>query len=81
MLGGRENVLHFPLVLMSRLSKTESAVSFIVGSLLFLKDPFFPDYFEAYLVKNNIISNYQSGLRNSFSTDTCFIHLLEYIKI
>ena len=35
---------------------------------------------EAYLVKNNIIYNYQSGFRSSFSTDTCLIHLSDHIK-
>ena len=35
---------------------------------------------EACLVKNNIIYNYQSWFRSSFSTDTCFIHLLDHIK-
>ena len=36
---------------------------------------------EAYLVKNNIIYNYQSGFRSSFSTDTCLIYLLDHIKM
>ena len=36
---------------------------------------------EAYLVKNNIIFDYQSGFRSSFSTDTCLIHLLDHIKM
>ena len=36
---------------------------------------------EAYLVKNNIIYDYQSGFRSSFSTDTCLIHLLDHIKM
>ena len=35
---------------------------------------------EAYLVKNDIIYNYQSRFRSSFSTDTCLIHLLDHIK-
>ena len=35
---------------------------------------------EAYLVKNNIICEYQSGFRSSFSTDTCLIHLSDNIK-
>ena len=35
---------------------------------------------EAYLVENNIIYDYQSGFRSSFSTDTCLIHLLDHIK-
>ena len=36
---------------------------------------------EAYLVKNNIIYDYQSGFRSSFSTDTCLIHLLDHIRM
>lgn len=36
---------------------------------------------EEYLVKNNIIYDYQSGFRSSFSTDTCLIHLLDHIKM
>ena len=35
---------------------------------------------EAYLVKKNIIYEYQSGFRSSLSTDTCLIHLLDHIK-
>ena len=35
---------------------------------------------EAYLVEDNIIYDYKSGLRSSFSTDTCFINLLNHIK-
>ena len=35
---------------------------------------------EAYLVENNIIYDYQSRFRSSFSTDTCLIHLLDHIK-
>ena len=35
---------------------------------------------EAYLVKNNIICEYQSGFRSSFSTDTWLIHLSDHIK-
>ena len=37
--------------------------------------------FEAYLVKNNIIYDYQSGFRVSFSTDTCLIHLIDHITM
>ena len=36
---------------------------------------------ENYLTKNNILYEYQSGFRKSFSTDTCLIHLLDHIKI
>ena len=36
---------------------------------------------ENYLTKNNILYEYQSGFRKSFSTDTCLIHLLNHIKI
>ena len=36
---------------------------------------------ESYLVENNIIYEYQSGFRSSFSTDTCLIHLLDHIKM
>lgn len=35
---------------------------------------------ESYLVENNIIYEYQSGFRSSYSTDTCLIHLLDHIK-
>ena len=36
---------------------------------------------ENYLTKNNILYEYQSWFRKSFSTDTCLIHLLDHIKI
>ena len=36
--------MHFPLVLLNRLNKTESAVSLYCRLSLVLKDPFFPDY-------------------------------------
>ena len=36
---------------------------------------------EAYFVKNNIIYDYQSGFRSSFSTDTCLIRLLDNIQM
>ena len=36
---------------------------------------------ESYLVENNIIYEYQSGFRSSFSTETCLIHLLDHIKM
>ena len=35
---------------------------------------------DSYLRENNILYGYQSGFRNSFSTDTCLIHLTDYIK-
>ena len=38
-------------------------------------------HLEAYLVRNNIIYDYQSGFRSFFSTDTCLIHLLDHIKM
>ena len=36
---------------------------------------------ESYLIENNIIYEYQSGFRSSFSIDTCLIHLLDHIKM
>ena len=33
-----------------------------------------------YLVENNIIYDYQSGFRSSFSTNTCLIHILDHIN-
>ena len=39
-------LLLFPLVLMNRLNKTESAVFLYCRFSLFLKDPFFPEYLE-----------------------------------
>ena len=36
---------HSPLVLMKRLNKAESAVFLYCKFSVFLKDPFFPDYF------------------------------------
>ena len=35
---------------------------------------------DSYLRENNILYSYQSGFRNSFSTDTCLIHLTDYIQ-
>ena len=35
---------------------------------------------ETYLRENNILYGYQSGFRSSFSTDTCLIHLNDYIR-
>ena len=40
----------------------------------------FPKVLKAYFYLVKIIYNYQSGFRSSFSTDTCLIHLLDYIK-
>ena len=36
---------------------------------------------EIFLVDNNILYDYQSGFRISYSTDTCLIHLLDHIKV
>ena len=33
-----------------------------------------------FLKKNNLLYEYQSGFRGRYSTDTCLIHLLDYIK-
>ena len=52
-----------------------------VVSKILEKAIYIPVQLEAYLVKNNIIYNYQSGFRSSFSTDTCLIHLLDHIKM
>ena len=30
--------------------------------------------------ENNLLYEYQSGFRDSYSTDTCLIHVLDYIK-
>jgi hypothetical protein len=38
------------------------------------------DQLEVYLSKNNILYEYQSGFRPGFSTDTCLIHLTDYIR-
>ena len=35
---------------------------------------------DSFLVKNNIIYEYQSGFRKSYSTESCLIHLHDYIK-
>ena len=35
---------------------------------------------ESYLVKNNILFEFQSGFRHKYSTNTCLIHLTDYIK-
>ena len=33
-----------------------------------------------FLTKNNLLYEYQSGFRSRYSTDTCLMHLLDYIK-
>ena len=33
-----------------------------------------------FIKENDLLYEYQSGFRGSYSTDTCFIHLLDYIK-
>ena len=33
-----------------------------------------------FIKENNLLYEYQSGFRGSYSTDTCLIHLLDYIK-
>ena len=35
---------------------------------------------ESDLVQNKLLYDYQSGFRQSFSTDSCLIHLLDFIK-
>ena len=35
---------------------------------------------ESHLVQNKLLYDYQSGFRQSFSTDSCLIHLLDFIK-
>ena len=38
------------------------------------------DQLEKYLKEKNLVYEYQSGFRSYFSTDTCLIHLTDYIK-
>lgn len=38
------------------------------------------DQLEEYLVQNSLLYEYQSGFRQGFSTDTCLIHLTDYIR-
>ena len=38
------------------------------------------DQLEQYLVQNSLLYEYQSGFRHGFSTDTCLIHLTDYIR-
>ena len=33
-----------------------------------------------FIKENNLLYEYQSGFRGSYSTETCLIHLLDYIK-
>ena len=35
---------------------------------------------EGYLVNNNLLHEFQSGLRSKFSTDTCLSYLTDFIK-
>jgi hypothetical protein len=35
---------------------------------------------ESFLINNNILYDLQSGFRSSFSTDSCLMHLMDYIK-
>ena len=36
---------------------------------------------EKYLIDNNLLYEYQSGFRKSYSTDTCLINLMDTIKM
>lgn len=38
------------------------------------------DQLEEYLVKRNLLYDFQSGFRHGFSTDTCLIYLTDYIR-
>ena len=35
---------------------------------------------EKFLISNNLLFEFQSGFRSSFSTDSCLIHLIDHIK-
>ena len=35
---------------------------------------------EKFLIDNNLLYELQSGFRNSYSTDTCLIHLMDHIR-
>ena len=37
--------------------------------------------FEAFLINNNLLYEFQSGFRSLYSTDTCLIHLQDHIKM
>ena len=38
------------------------------------------DQVESYLKEHNLLYNFQSGVRTGFSTDTCLIHLSDFIR-
>ena len=38
------------------------------------------DQFDAYLTEKKLLYKFQSGFRRDFSTDTCLIHLSDYIR-
>ena len=38
------------------------------------------DQVESYLKEHNLLYNFQSGFRTGFSTDTCLIHLSDFIR-
>ena len=38
------------------------------------------DQLEQFLIGNNLLYEFQSGFRSKFSTDTCLIHLTDFIK-
>ena len=35
---------------------------------------------EKFLTSNNLMYEFQSGFRSSYSTDSCLIHLIDHIK-
>jgi hypothetical protein len=35
---------------------------------------------EKFLISNNLLFEFQSGFRSSYSTDSCLIHLIDHIK-
>ena len=39
------------------------------------------DQFDAYVTEKKLLYKFQSGFRRYFSTDTCLIHLSDYIKL
>ena len=41
----------------------------------------YKNYLYLYLSENIILYEFQSGFRSSYSTDTCLIHLTDYIKL
>ena len=36
---------------------------------------------EKFLTSNNLMCEFQSGFRSSYSTDSCLIHLIDHIQI